>query len=84
MIATTSVYDDTVNLLKGLDANQLMAVHSVIVELANKNKGWISPLGITSEEQLWGHVDHSLEQAKAGEGRDSDLVANDLLQEFMA
>ena len=38
MIATTSVYDDTVNLLKGLDANQLMAVHSVIVELADKNK----------------------------------------------
>ncbi len=50
MIATASVYEDTV-----------------------------SPLVITTEE-LWSHIDHSLEQAKAGMGRDVDEVIDDLVQ----
>ena len=82
MVATTSVYEDTVNLLKGLDAKQLMAVHSIIVELADKNEKWNSPLGITTEGQLWEHIDHSLDQAKTGKGRDADLVIDDLVREF--
>ena len=53
MIATASVYEDTV-----------------------------SPLGITTEEQLWSHIDHSLEQAKAGMGRDADDVIDDLMREY--
>ena len=53
MIATASVYEDTV-----------------------------SPLGITTEEQLWSHIDHSLEQAKAGMGRDVDEVIDDLVREY--
>ena len=82
MVATTSVYEDTVNLLKVLDAKQLMAVHSIIVELAEKNEKWSDPLGITTEGQLWEHIDHSLEQAKAGKGRDADMVIDDLMREF--
>lgn len=82
MVATTSVYEETVSLLKGLDPKQLMAVHSIIVELANKNDKWNSPLGITTDEQLWDHIDHSLEQAKAGKGRDADEVIGDLMREF--
>lgn len=49
-------------------------VSYIIVQLANKNDGWSSPLGITTENQLWDHIDHSLEQAKAGNGRDADEV----------
>ena len=82
MIATASVYEDTVSLLKTLDANQLNAVHAVIVELAGKNEGWSSPMEITTEEQLWSHIDHSLEQAKAGMGRDADDVIDGLMREY--
>ena len=42
----------------------------------------VSPLGITTEEQLWSHIDHSLEQAKAGMGRDADEVIDDLMREY--
>ena len=82
MIATASVYEDTVNLLKGLSANQLTAVHSIIVELTEKNEEWKSPLGITTDEQLWAHIDHSLDQAKAGMGRAADDVINDLMKVY--
>ncbi len=77
-----SIYDDTVDLLKLLDANQLVAIHSIIVELAQKNDVWVSPLGIETEDQLWGHIDHSLAQAKAGIGRDADEVITDMLREY--
>ena len=81
MMATASVYEDTVSLLKTLSADQLEAVHSIIVALADVNK-WNSPLNITTDEQLWDHIDHSLEQAKAGKGRDADEVIDDLMREF--
>ena len=42
----------------------------------------VSSLGITTEEQLWSHIDHSLEQAKAGMGRDADDVIDDLMREY--
>lgn len=42
----------------------------------------VSSLGITTEEQLWSHIDHSLEQAKAGMGRDVDEVIDDLVREY--
>ena len=80
-MATASVYEDTVSLLKTLSVDQLEAVHSVIVELADVNK-WNSPLNITTDEQLWDHIDHSLAQAKAGKGRDADEVIDDLMREF--
>ena len=81
MMATASVYEDTVSLLKTLSADQLEAVHSIIVALADVNK-WNSPLNITTDEQLWDHIDHSLEQAKEGKGRDADEVIDDLMREF--
>ncbi len=81
MMATASVYEDTVSLLKTLSVDQLEAVHSIIVELADVNK-WNSPLNITTDEQLWDHIDHSLAQAKAGKGRDADEVIDDLMREF--
>jgi len=81
MMATASVYEDTVSLLKTLSVDQLEAVHSIIVELADVNK-WNSPLNITTDEQLWDHIDHSLAQAKAGKGRDADEVIDDLMWEF--
>ena len=81
MMATASVYEDTVSLLKTLSVDQLEAVHSIIVELADVNK-WNSPLNITTDEQLWDHIDHSLKQAKAGDGRDADEVIDDLMREF--
>ena len=80
-MATASVYEDTVSLLKTLSVDQLEAVHSIIVELADVNK-WNSPLNITTDEQLWDHIDHSLAQAKAGKGRDADEVIDDLMREF--
>ena len=81
MMATASVYEDTVSLLKTLSVDQLEAVHSIIVELADVNK-WNSPLNIITDEQLWDHIDHSLAQAKAGKGRDADEVIDDLMREF--
>ena len=77
-----SLYDDTVDLLGKLDEKQLVAVHSIIVELSAKNNEWMSPIGIESEEQLWAHIDDSLSQAKAGMGRDAEEVVNDLLKEY--
>ncbi|MCR4749321.1 MAG: hypothetical protein K5877_05855 [Lachnospiraceae bacterium] len=81
-MATATVYEDTISLLKTLDSNQLNAVHSIIVQLANKNEGWSSPLDIATEKQLWDHIDHSLEQAKASKGRDADEVIDDLMREY--
>ena len=37
---------------------------------------------IIAEEELWGHIDHSLQQAKAGEGQDADKVIDRLKKEF--
>lgn len=73
-----SIYDDTVDLLKTLDESQLRAIHSVIVELTAAREKWHSPLGIKTEE-LWNHIDHSLSQAKAGQGRDADDVIKNLI-----
>ena len=39
-------------------------------------------MNITTDEQLWDHIDHSLAQAKAGKGRDADEVIDDLMREF--
>ncbi len=80
--AMQSMYNDTIELLGKLDERQLLAVHSIIVELSAKNSVWESPLGISTEEQLWSHIDHSLAQAKAGIGREADDVINDLLKEY--
>lgn len=82
MAALASVYEDTVSLLKTLDSNQLNAVHSIIVELAEKNDSWDGPLGIKTEMELWEHIDHSLGQAKAGVGRDADEVIEDFIREY--
>ena len=49
---------------------------------ASVNENTVSSLGITTEEQLWSHIDHSLEQAKAGMGRDADDVIDDLMREY--
>ena len=77
-----SVYEDTVDLLKHLDENQLMAIHSVIVELTTAQEKWHSPLEIHSDEEMWDHIDLSLKQARAGEGRDADEVIDDLMREY--
>ena len=82
IMQTQSIYDDTIDLLKTLDEDQLLAVHSIIVELSSVNRRSGSPLGINSEEEMWSHIDHSLKQAKAGEGRDADLVIDELLREM--
>lgn len=37
---------------------------------------------IIAEEELWEHIDHSLQQAKAGEGQDADEVIDCLKKEF--
>lgn len=37
---------------------------------------------IIAEEELWEHIDHSLQQAKAGEGHDADEVIDCLKKEF--
>ena len=77
-----TIYEDTVGLLKTLDAGQLAAVHAVIVELSDKNRSWNSPLGIKTEVQLWDHIDRSLAQAKAGLGKDTDDLIQELMQEY--
>ena len=80
MATALSIYDDTVDLLRLLDLNQLTAIHSIIVELAAKNDARISPLGIETEDQLWARIDHSLAQANAGYGRDADDVIDGLMR----
>lgn len=77
------MYEDTVGLLKTLDAGQLTAVHAIIVELSVKNRPWYSPLEIETEEQLWNHIDHSLAQAKAGLSKDTDDLIQELMQEYV-
>lgn len=73
MTAMETVYNDTVDRLRGLNMNQLIAVRSFVVELGDEGQ-FVSPLGVETEEQLWEHIDYSLSQAKAGEGRDADEV----------
>ena len=77
-----TMYEDTVDLLKSLDAGQLTAVHAIIVELSVKRQAWNSPLGIETEEQLWNHIDHSLNQAKSGTGKNADDIIDELMQEY--
>ena len=82
MMEPQAIYNDTVDLLGQLDERQLVAVHAIIVELSAKNADRNSPLGIQTEDQLWAHIDHSLEQAKNGTGRDPDEVIDDLMRKF--
>ena len=81
MTAVETMYNDTVERLKGLNIRQLMAVRSFVIELGDED-AFASPLGIQSEEELWQHIDHSLAQAKAGKGREADEVIDDLMKEF--
>ena len=81
MATVQALYDDTVDLLGTLDEGQLVAVHAIIVQLSTKNE-WRSPLGIGSEDELWAHIDHSLQQAKMGQGRDADEVIDDLMRAY--
>ncbi len=81
MSTTEFLYRDTIEQMKSLSFPQLSAVHSFVIELVGDNR-FNSPLGITTDEQLWDHIDHSLDQAKNGIGRDADEVINDLLREF--
>ena len=82
MMEPQAIYNDTVDLLDQLDERQLVAVHAIIVELSAKNSEWNSPLGIQTEDQLWARVDHSLDQAKRGIGRDADEVIDDLMRKY--
>ncbi len=74
-----SLYDDTVDLLKTLDENQLTAVHSVIVELTVAQKKWESPLGINTEEELWAHIDNSIDQIASGEYQDAEEFEKEMM-----
>ena len=80
--AVQSVYNDTVDLLKGLSDQQLSAVQAFIADLSAKNKKWKSPLGIETEEQLWKHIDHSLAQINPEDCKDADVMCDELLAEL--
>ncbi len=54
----------------------------MVMELSAVHKKWKSPLGIETEEQLWEHIDHSIAQAKAGEGCDAVEMADRLKREL--
>ena len=82
-VNTQSVYDDTVDLLKKLDEDQLMAIHSVIIEMTVAQGGVSNSLGIRNEDELWQHIDHSFEQAKLGKGRTAEEVIGDLKREYV-
>ena len=77
-----TVYDETVDLLKELNETQLMAVHSVVVEMTIVQNKSSNLLGIQTEDELWNHIDHSLAQAKAGKGRDADEFIKELAKEY--
>ena len=81
-IINQSLYNDTVALLDDLNDSQLMAVHAIILELADVHNRFKSPLGIENEEALLNHIDSSLEQAKSGIGIDADEAISSLMQEF--
>ena len=78
-IQAQSIYNDTVDLLKTLDENQLTAVHSMIIELTDNKDEWHSPLGIKTEEELWAHIDHSLAQIDSGECIDSEEFEKEMM-----
>ena len=80
-IAARRTYDDIVEKLAELSDQQLTAIHTIIIGLVDN--GYVSSLNITTEEELWAHIDHSVAQADAGVGEDSDLVIDELMQEFV-
>ena len=77
-----SIYENTIDLMRYLDDDQLLAIRAIVIELSAVRIPWKSPLGITNDKQLFAHIDHSLAQAKEGIGRDADEVADGLLQEY--
>jgi hypothetical protein len=82
MSTSEFLYSDTVDRLKELNTNQILAVRSFIIELVDDER-FISPLGINTEEKLWEHIDRSLSQAKSGLGRDADEVIDELMQKYV-
>ena len=80
-IAARRTYDDIVERLGELNDQQLAAIHTIIIGLVDNR--YVSPLNITTEDELWAHIDHSVAQADAGVGEDSDLVIDELMQEFV-
>ena len=77
-----AIYNETVDLLKLLDENQLKKVHSLIVDISASPDTDYSPLGISTEEQLWDHIELSVSHARQGVGRDADSVICDMKKEF--
>ena len=65
-----------------MDDGQLKAAHAVIMKYPIQSISPGSPLGIQIEDQLWTHIDHSLEQTNGGIGRDADEVIDDLMREY--
>ena len=79
-----SELEKTIDLLEEMDEDQLHAIQAVakILIFRKPEKFRESPLGFKTEEELWAHIDHSLDQAKSGAGRDADEVIDDLMREF--
>ena len=80
-----SELEKTIDLLEEMDEDQLQAMQAVAKILILKKPETFreNPLGIRTEGELWAHIDHSLDQAKAGKGRDADEVIEDLMREFV-
>ena len=49
-VINQSLYNDTVALLDDLNDSQLMAVHAIILELADAHNRFKSPLGIKTKK----------------------------------
>ena len=71
-----------VDLLGKLDERQFAEVHAIIVEPSINSIDSNSLLNIQNEDQLWEHIDHSLNQAKSGIGREADEVFDDLMRKY--
>ena len=77
-----AVYNETVDLLKKLDEDQLKIVHTILVDMSSSDGPEDSPLGISTDEELWDHIELSLSHAKQRIGRNADNVINDLKKEY--
>ena len=76
------IYNRTVDMMQYLTDQQLSAVYTIVVGMVEKESKWESPLGIETEEQMWAHIDHSLDQIKEGRVAPAKQASSRLRAEY--
>ena len=76
------IYNKTVDMMHYLTDQQLSAVYTIVVGMVENESTWESPLGIETEEQMWAHIDHSLDQIKEGRVAPAKQASSRLRAEY--